>query len=264
MINIDQPQQHIAPSDDYNTRMITLNGATHIKTSQPTMLDSDDTLLESFQYEAENLKVAAQSQSDDIVASKQADFEDLFPSEKRLAIERHYTPLITRLSKEHEEFCNAVIEFENDQTRFRSDLQARFAFDLKHPDVKTVFCSSDTHFNEMLKTGHLHIDGYKLAERRTAGSYTLVVEGAPVSTPKSSTLVFIPVGVESLMAFAHSTEALDYSKAIYDADLQRLIARRKAAAVKLTEAKQKARAALDAIPTFEQIIAETVKRAAKK
>lgn len=263
-MNIDQPRQHIAPSDDYNTRMVTLNGATHIKISQPTMLDSDDTLIESFQHEAENLKAAAQSQSVDIVASKQADYDDLFPSEKRIAIERHYTPIIKKLASEHEAACDAVTEFEDDQTRFRSDLQARFAFDLKHPDVKTVFCSSDTHFNELLKTGHLHIDGYKLVERRSSGGYTLMVGDAPVSTPTSSRLVFIPVAVESLMSYAHSAEALDYSKAIYDADLQRLITCRKAAAVKLTEAKQKARAALDAIPTFEQLISDAVKRAAKK
>lgn len=263
-MNIDQPQQHIASSDDYLTRVITLNGATHIQQSQPTMLDNaDDSLIESFQRQAENLKAAAQSQSDDIAVSKQADYDDLFPSEKRIAIERHYTPLITKLSKEHEAACDAVSEFENDQDRFRSDLQARFAFDLKHPDVKTVFCSSDTHLNEMLKTGHLHISGYKLCERRSSGGFTLMVGDAPVSTPTSSTLVFIPVGVESLMSYAHSTEALDYSKQIYDAELQRLITRRKAAAVKLTEAKQKARAALDAIPTFEQLISDAVKRAKK-
>ncbi len=264
MTNIDQPQQHIAPSDDYNNRMVTLNGATRITYSQPSMLDNaDDSLVDSFQREAENLKAAAQSQSDDIVASKQADFDDLFPSEKRIAIERHYTPIIKKLASEHEAACDAVTEFEDDQTRFRNNLQARFAFDLKHPDVKTVFCSSDTHFNEMLKAGHLHIEGYKLCERRTAGGYTLMVQDTPVSTPTSSTLVFIPVGVESLMSYAHSTEAQNYSKAIYDAELQRLITRRKAAAVKLTEAKQAARTALDAIPTFEQLISDAVKRAKK-
>lgn len=90
-----------------------------------------------------------------------------------------------------------------------------------------------------------------------------MANGAAVSTPGSSKLVYIPVAVESLMSYAHSPEAQAHSQGLYDAELQRLISRRKKAAVALTEAKQAARTALDSIPTFEQLISDAVKRAKK-
>jgi len=186
------------------------------------------------------------------------------PSEKRLALERHWTPIIQKLASEHEEACDAVTEFEDDQSRYRADLQVKYAFELKHPDVKTVICAGDYHFNEMLKNGSLTMDGYKLVERRSLGGHVQMVNGAAVSTPGSSKLVYIPIGAVSLMSYAQSEEALAYSQALYDSALQRLIDRRKKAAVKLTEAKKRARDQLASIPTFEQMLSDAVKKSAAK
>lgn len=236
----------------------------HIKQDQTdTFVDVDEALTERIQQEAITHQSSAQNKSEQAELDRQADFDDLFPSEKRLAIERHYTPIIQQLAAQHEELCDQVADFEDNQTRYRADLQAQFAYELKHPDVKTVICAGDHHFGELLKTGGLHIEGYKLVERRSLGGRIQMVNGAAVSTPGSSKLIYIPVAVKSLMSYAHSPEAQAHSQELYDAELQRLISRRKKAAVALTEAKQAARTALDSIPTFEQLISDAVKRAKK-
>ncbi|WP_394516698.1 hypothetical protein [Pantoea sp. SGAir0175] len=236
----------------------------HIKQDQTdTFVDVDEALTERIQQEAIAHQSSAQNKSEQAELDRQADFDDLFPSEKRLAIERHYTPIIQKLAKQHEELCDQVAEFEDNQLRYRAEFQARFAYDLQHRDVKTVDCAGEHHFNEMIKTGGLHIEGYKLVEKRSLGGHIQMVNGAAVSTPGSSKLVYIPVDVESLMSYAHSSEAHNYSQELYDAELQRLISRRKKAAVGLTEAKRAARTALDSIPTFEQLISDVVKRAKK-
>jgi len=235
----------------------------HIKQDQTTFIDVDETLAEHIQQEATNQINQQQNKSEQAELDRQADFDDLFPSEKRLAIERHYTPIIQELATQHEELCDQVAEFEDNQTRYRADLQAQYAYELKHPDVKTVDCAGEHHFNEMIKTGGLHIEGYKLVEKRSLGGLIQMVNGVKVATPGSSRLIYIPVDVESLMSYAHSPEAQAYSQGLYDAELQRLINRRKKAALGLTEAKQKARDALAAIPTFEQLISDAVKRAKK-
>lgn len=236
----------------------------HIKQDQTdTFVDVDEALTERIQQEAIAHRSSAQNKSEQAELDRQADFDDLFPSEKRLAIERHYTPIIQKLAKQHEELCGQVAEFEDNQPRYRAELQARFAYDLQHRDVKTVDCAGEHHFNEMIKTGGLHIEGYKLVEKRSLGGLIQMVNGVKVATPGSSRLIYIPVTVESLMSYAHSPEAQAHSQGLYDAELQRLINRRKRAAIALTEAKQKARDALAAIPTFEQLISDAVKRAKK-
>lgn len=236
----------------------------HIKQDQTdTFVDVDEALTEHIQQEAIAHQSSAQNKSEQAELDRQADFDDLFPSEKRLAIERHYTPIIQKLATQHEELCDKVADFEDNQTRYRTDLAAQFAYELKHPDVKTVICAGDHHFGELLKTGGLHIEGYKLVERRSLGGRIQMVNGTAVSTPGSSKLIYIPVDVESLMSYANSPEAQAHSQGLYDAELQRLINRRKKAAIALTEVKQAARTALDAIPTFEQLISDAVKRAKK-
>jgi len=234
-----------------------------IKQVPINQLDTDSERADRLQAEAELFNAVQKEIQQQKSHEEQADFNDLYPSEKRLAIERRYTPIIQKLAAQHEELCDKVAEFEDDQTRYRSNLQAQYAFGLKHPDVKTVDCAGGHHFNEMIKTGGLHIEGYKLVERRSLGGRVQMVNGAAVSTPGSSRLVFIPVAVESLMSYANSPEAQAHSQGLYDAELQRLINRRKKVAVELTEAKQAARTALDSIPTFEQLISDAVKRAKK-
>lgn len=236
----------------------------HIKPEQTaTFVDVDETLTERIQQEDIAHQSSVQNKSEQAELDRQADFDDLTPSEKRLAIERHFTPIIQKLAAKHEELCDQVAEFEDDQTRYRAHLQAQYAYDLKHPDVKTVDCAGEHHFNEIIQTGGLHFEGYKLVEKRSLGGLIQMVNGVKVATPGSSRLIYIPVAVESLMSYAQSPEAQAHSQALYDAELQRLINRRKKAAVALTEAKQQARAALDAIPTFEQLISDAVKRAKK-
>ncbi|MDU4747636.1 MULTISPECIES: hypothetical protein [Pantoea] len=237
----------------------------HIKQDQTdTFVDVDEALTEHIQQEAIAHQSSAQNKSEQAELDRQADFDDLFPSEKRLAIERHYTPIIQKLATQHEELCDKVADFEDNQTRYRTDLAAQFAYELKHPDVKTVICAGDHHLNEMIKAGGLHIEGYKLVEKRSLGGLIQMVNDVKVATPGSSRLVYIPVTVESLMSYAHSPEARSHAQDLYEAELQRLIARRKKTAVELTEAKQKARNALAAIPTFEQLISDQVKKSAAK
>lgn len=237
----------------------------HIKQDQTdTFVDVDEALTERIQQEAIAHQSSAQNKSEQAELDRQADFDGLLPSDKRLAIERHYTPIIQKLAKQHEELCDQVADFEDNQTRYRADLQAQFAYELKHPDVKTVICAGEHHFDEMIKTGGLHIEGYKLVEKRSLGGLIQMVNGVKVATPGSSRLIYIPVTVESLMSYAHSPEAQAHSRVVFEAELQRLINRRKKAAVALTEAKQKARDALAAIPTFEQLISDQVKKSAAK
>lgn len=234
-----------------------------IKQVPINQLDTDSDRADRFQAEAELFNAMQKETQQQKSHEAQADFDELFPSEKRLAIERHYTPIIQQLAAQHEELCDQVADFEDNQTRYRADLAAQFAYELKHPDVKTVICAGEHHFNEMIKTGGLHIEGYKLVERRSLGGRIQMVNGAAVSTPGSSKLIYIPVAVETLMSYANSSEAQAHSQGLYDAELQRLINRRKKAAVALTEAKQAARTALDSTPTFEQLISDAVKRAKK-
>ncbi|WP_276743109.1 hypothetical protein [Pantoea septica] len=259
--NHSSPQQHVGPVDEYNVELHQLNGATYIKQDQPTFLDSDDSLTERIQQEAVNHQATEQIKSEQTELDRQADYDELMPSEKRLALERHWMPIIQKLASEHESACDAVTEFEDDQSRYRADLQVKYAFELKHPDVKTVICAGDYHFNEMLKNGSLTMDGYKLVERRSLGGHVQMVNGAAVSTPGSSKLVYIPIGAVSLMSYADSDEAKSHSLAEYDRTLQRLIQKRKKAAVALTTSKKAARDQLASIPTFEQILSDTVKRA---
>ena len=260
---LSHPRQHVGAVEDYNVDTVTLSGATHIKQNAPKLADINDEVAERLQQKAESERLEAQATLDSARFDAQAEFEDLYPSEKRLALERYWTPILKKLASAHEEACDEQAGFEDEEVRFKADIQARFAFELQHPDIRTMFCSSDTHFNEMLKTGHLHIDGYKMVERRSAGGHPVMIGDTPLSTPRSSTLVFIPVNVESLMSYAHSDHAKQHSQQLYDLELQRLITRRKKAAVALTEAKQRARDQLQAIPTFEQLLSDTVKRSKK-
>lgn len=258
------PDQYVGPVEEYNVDILHLNGASRIKHDQTTFIDVDETVTERIQQQATNQIKQQQSKSEQAELDRQADFDDLFPSEKRLALERYWTPIIQKLASQHESHCDAVTEFEDDQMRYRADIQAKFAYELQHPDVKTVTCNGEQHFNYMINSGSLNISGYKLVERRSMGGQMLMVNGAQVSTPGTSQLVYIPLNVNNLMDYAQSPEALKVSQQQYAHQLQRLIQKRKQAAVALTEAKQTARDQLAAIPTFEQLISDAVKRATRK
>jgi|GEM_PF-1556996 len=221
-----------------------------IKQVPINQLDTDSDRADRFQAEAELFNTMQREKQQQDAEEHQQSFDQLFPSEQRLRVEEYFTPIIKKLTADHIAACEAVSDFETDELRYRAQIQSKWAYELRHPDIKTMFAAGEYHFNTMLKDGLYNIEGYRLAERRSNGGL-------------SSTLVFLPHGVVNVMAYADSEEAKAVSQVEYDRDLQRLIQKRKNAAVALTQAKQKARDALAAIPTFEDLISEVVKRAKK-
>lgn len=221
-----------------------------IKQVPINQLDTDSDRADRFQAEAELFNTMQREKQQQDAEEHQQSFDQLYPSEQRLRVEEYFTPIIKKLTADHIAACEAVSDFETDELRYRAQIQSKWAYELRHPDIKTMFAAGEYHFNTMLKDGLYNIEGYRLAERRSNGGL-------------SSTLVFLPHGVVNVMAYADSEEAKAVSQVEYDRDLQRLIQKRKNAAVALTQAKQKARDALAAIPTFEDLISEVVKRAKK-
>lgn len=250
LASIARAEQEPSPIDTVSYRSEWDEGTGRMKLVPVTQADTDDTIADKLQAEAELFNAMQRETQQQDAEDHQQSFDQLFPSQQRLAIESYYTPIIKKLTKEHQSACDAVIEFENDELNYRAQIQAKWAYELKHPDIKTMFAAGEYHFNTMLKDGLYNIEGYRLAERRSNGGL-------------SSTLVFLPHNIPNVMFYANSDEARQFSKIEYDRDLQRLIQKRKNAAVALTQAKQKARDALAAIPTFEDLISEVVKRAKK-
>lgn len=250
LASIAQAEQEPTPVDVVSFRSEWDAGTGRMKLVPVTQADTDDTIADKLQAEAELFNAMQRETQQQDAEDHQQSFDQLFPSQQRLAIESYYTPIIKKLTADHIAACDAVSDFESDELRYRAQIQAKWAYELKHPDIKTMFAAGEYHFNTMLKDGLYNIEGYRLAERRSNGGL-------------SSTLVFLPHGVVNVMEYADSDEAKQFSQVEYDRDLQRLIQKRKDAAVALTQAKQKARDALAAIPTFEDLISEVVKRAKK-
>ncbi|MER5028551.1 hypothetical protein [Pantoea anthophila] len=250
LASIAQAEQEPTPVDVVSFRSEWDAGTGRMKLVPVTQADTDDTIADKLQAEAELFNAMQRETQQQDAEDHQQSFDQLFPSQQRLAIESYYTPIIKKLTADHIAACDAVSDFEADELRYRAQIQSKWAYELKHPDIKTMFAAGEYHFNTMLKDGLYNIEGYRLAERRSNGGL-------------SSTLVFLPHGVVNVMAYADSEEAKAVSQVEYDRDLQRLIQKRKNAAVALTQAKQKARDALAAIPTFEDLISEVVKRAKK-
>ncbi|WP_275555036.1 hypothetical protein [Mixta sp. Marseille-Q2659] len=229
-----------------------------------TSNDVDEEYMQRIDLEAQQESARIQVNEEKASLSAQLDFDALFPSEKRKRIEEYWTPIILKLDKEHAEACDRVTEFEEQETTFRAKLQAEYVYQLKHPDILKKICRGDYHFNEMLKNGHLVVEGYKLVERRSNGGGIRIIGDEIAPAQGSFTLVYIPNDVPNLLSYANSDLALEYSKAEYDRQLQRLIEKRKEIARRLTDAKKRAREQLQAIPTFEQLISDVVKRSTRK
>ncbi len=256
--------QHVGAVKDYNVDVENIGNTTVIRQHTTAIVDSDERLADLFQKEAELLKQTLTSGESQEHEEFIFENEQISPSEQRINLERYYTPIIKSLTAKHIEACDAVEEFESDQLRFRAKVQAEYAFQLKHPDVKTLHVAGDFHFNTLLSGGHLEIPGYRMVDRRSNGGAIQVINDSLAPAQGSFTLVFIPIGVPSLMSYSNSPEALVASQQEYDHQLQLLIKKRKAAAIKLTEIKQSARDALAAIPSFDDLIRDSVKRALKK
>ncbi len=225
-------------------------------------VDTDQELADKLQSIADAQNLSLQVNADD--DERQKTFDQLFPSEQRRMVEEYWTPIITLLTREHQTASDDVEDFESSEGTYRARLQAEFAFNLKHPDIKTLQVQGDYHFNTLLANGLLNIEGYKLCERRSNGGGVQIVNGALAPAQGSFTLVYVPVNVPNVMHYAQSPEAIAYSQKLYDADLQRSIQKRKAVSVKLTEAKKKARDQLSTITTFDQLISDSIKRAVNK
>ncbi|EQC4538721.1 hypothetical protein ACY5GP_001440 [Cronobacter sakazakii] len=229
-----------------------------------TSNDVNEEYMQRIEQQAQQESARIQAKEEQGSLDAQSEFTDLFPSEKRKRIEEYWTPIILQLDKEHTEACDRVTEFEDQETTFRANLQAEYSYHLKHPDIVKKICQGDFHFNEMLKNGHLVVEGYKLVERRSNGGGLRIIGDTLAPAQGSFTLVYIPNDVPNLLAYANSDLALEYSKAEYNRQLQRLIEKRKAVALKLTNAKKCAREQLQAIPTFEQLVSDVVKRSTRK
>lgn len=250
LASIAQAEQEPTPVDVVSFRSEWDAGTGRMKLVPVTQADTDDTIADKLHAEAELFNAMQREAQQRDAEDHQQSFDQLFPSDQRLRVEEYFTPIIKKLTADHIAACDAVSDFEADELRYRAQIQSKWAYELRHPEIKTMFAAGEYHFNTMLKDGLYNIEGYRLAERRSNGGL-------------SSTLVFLPYGVVNVMAYADSEEAKAVSQVEYDRDLQRLIQKRKNAAVALTQAKQKARDALAAIPTFEDLISEVVKRAKK-
>ncbi|KAA8672195.1 hypothetical protein [Pantoea dispersa] len=250
LASIAQAEQEPTPVDVVSFRSEWDAGTGRMKLVPVTQADTDDTIADKLQAEAELFNAMQREAQQRDAEDHQQSFDQLFPSEQRLRVEEYFTPIIKKLTADHIAACDAVSDFEADELRYRAQIQSKWAYELRHTEIKTMFAAGEYHFNTMLKDGLYNIEGYRLAERRSNGGL-------------SSTLVFLPHGVVNVMAYADSDEAKQFSKVEYDRKLQRLIQKCKNAAVALTQAKQKARDALATIPTFEDLISEAVKRAKK-
>jgi hypothetical protein len=250
---------------NYNVDIKNVGNTAIVKNHAPIgIADSDTDLAERFQREADAQQAMITDEAKQ--RDEEIDFEtqQLTPLEQRINLEHYYVPIIKSLSAKHVQACDDVEDFESSELAYRAKVQAEFAFRLKHPDVKTLQVQGDYHFNTLLSAGHLDIEGYKLVERRSNGGGVSMASGTVQQVQGSFTLVFIPVSAPNLMSYAQSPEAVAASQREYDRDLQRLIQKRKAAAVKLTEIKRSARDALNAFPSFDDLISDSVNRATRK
>lgn len=263
-LSIARSKQEDIPEDTVSYRSEWDPEEGRMKLVPVAQLDTDDSLADDYQQEAELFNAMQREDHQHDSEDRQQTFDQLFPSQQRAFVEEYYTPIIKELLAKHIEATDKVTDFEEAELTFRAKAQAEYAYRLKHPDIITKLVQGDYHFNQMLSGGHLDIPGYRLAERRSNGGGIQLVNGALAPGQGSFTLIYIPVDVPNVQSFSQSSEALAASQHEYDHQLKRLIEKRKAAARKLTEIKQSARDALAAIPSFDDLISDSVKRATRK
>lgn len=244
-------EQTPVPADTVAYRSETDPATGRIKLIPITQLDLNDQLVDEYQERADAQNRMIQAE-EDAKADDARNVESLLTAtERRINLERYFTPILKDLTAKHIEACDRVTEFESDEIRFRAIIQNNWAFEGKHPDVKRLYSSGPHHFKHMLTSGDFNIEGYKLADQRG-------------TTGNASIVFLIPSSVNSLMSFSDSPEAKEFSQNEYQRDLERLITKRKQAALKLNENKKAAREALAAIPSFDDLISDSVKRALRK
>jgi len=190
---------------------------------------------------------AAKAQADAVnainaaVTDERDEFAGLTSTESRIEIERKYKPLLTQLIRRHKEACGAVTRFEDEEDAYCARACGTYASELKHPEIKKLDVAGVEHFNHLVKSGALQIEGYHLVENRPSGM------------PGRSTLIFIPSSKSSLFAYTETEEAKNYAKDNYQRELKRLISKRNAAAIELTELQTVVSELWNSVEDFSQM-----------
>ncbi len=190
---------------------------------------------------------AAKAQADAVNAINAAvtvgrdEFAGLTSIEARIEIEKKYKPLLTQLIHQHKEACNAVTRFEDEEGAYCARACGKYASELKHPEIKKLDVAGVEHLNHLVKSGALQIEGYHLVENR------------PSVVPGRSTLIFIPSSKSSLFAYTETEEAKSYAKDNYQRELKRLISKRNAAAIELTELQTVVSELWNSVEDFSQM-----------
>ncbi|MDU2728075.1 MULTISPECIES: hypothetical protein [Pantoea] len=158
LASIALAEQEPTPVDVVSFRSVWDAGTGRMKLVPVTQADTDDTIADKLQAEAELFNAMQRETQRQDAEDHQQSFDQLFPSQQRLAIESYYTPIIKKLTADHIAACDDVSDFESDELRYRAQIQAKWAYELKHPDIKTMFAAGEYHFNTMLKDGLYNID----------------------------------------------------------------------------------------------------------
>ncbi|MEC3939627.1 hypothetical protein VOF76_26370, partial [Leclercia adecarboxylata] len=168
-------------------------------------------------------------------------FAGLTSTEARIEIERKYKPLLTQLIHQHKEACDNVTRLEDGKDAYCARVRGRYASELKHPEIKRLEVAGVEHFNHLVRSGSLQIEGYHLVENR------------PVGMNGRSTLIFIPSSKNSLFAYAETEEAKSYADDDYQRELKRHISKRNAAARELTELQNTVSDLWNSVEDFSQM-----------
>ncbi|HGH4642016.1 TPA: hypothetical protein ACJIWV_003846 [Enterobacter asburiae] len=177
--------------------------------------------------------------------------------EARIYIEKKYKPLLATAIHQHREACDNVTHFEEASDSFKATEKARYAYELKHPEIQKISCAGAEHMQHLIKSGELNREGYKLADNRTVN---LSLNGI---NSTRSTLVFIPVSRVSLLDYADTPEAVAFAEEVYQRDLKRLLSLRNSAAVKLQELRDEVAAKWDSVSDFEDMFRSGVRKGRK-
>ncbi|HDC4536578.1 TPA: hypothetical protein O8U17_002531 [Enterobacter asburiae] len=208
----------------------------------------------------EDAFATAQATADAINANLNPVYDDIVgmtSTEARIYIEKKYKPLLVTAIHQHKESCDNVEHFESGADSFKATERARYAYELKHPEIQKIACAGATHLQSLMQSGVLNRDGYKLADNRPV---TMSLNGV---TSQRSTIILIPVTRASLLDYAETVEAKEYAEEVYQRDLKRLLSLRNQSAVKLQELRDKISAKWDSVSDFEGMFRSGIRKGRK-
>ena len=208
----------------------------------------------------EDAFATALATADAINANLNPVYDDLIgmtSMEARIYIEKKYKPLLVTAIHQHKEACDNVEHFESGTDSFKATERARYAYELKHPEIQKIACAGASHLQSLMQSGALNRDGYKLADNRPV---TMSLNGV---TSQRSTIILIPVTRASLLDYAETAEAKESAEEIYQRDLKRLLSLRNQSAVKLQELRDEISAKWDSVSDFEGMFRSGVRKGRK-